>query len=366
MTSISNNPVFVSGAVARQVFQWSDAVECLRTAYRLPESEGATPARTVATVGKAWLRVLPAFPPSGRYFGAKLMGAGVQGVAGGIEYVIVLFDRETSRIAAFVDANTITAYRTAATTALAMDALAPRMPARLAVLGSGLEAQNHARALAAVRTLTEVVVYSPNPEKRAAFAAALTQDLGMQARAAATPEEAVGGADIVLAAAGDVPTLEMLAAIAILRELTPELKIRFINVVDLMTLQPKEEHPHGLANEEFISLFSRDKPILFAYHGYPWLIHRLTYRRSNHGNLHVRGYKEEGTTTTPFDMVVLNTLDRFHLVMDVANQVPKLHAQAAHIKQLMRDKLIDHTQYIHLHGEDMPEIRDWKWPEAKA
>lgn len=210
MTSISNNPVFVSGAVARQVFQWSDAVECLRTAYRLPESEGATPARTVATVGKAWLRVLPAFPPSGRYFGAKLMGAGVQGVAGGIEYVIVLFDRETSRIAAFVDANTITAYRTAATTALAMDALAPRMAARLAVLGSGLEAQNHARALAAVRTLTEVVVYSPNPEKRAAFAAALTQDLGVQARAAATPEEAVGSADIVLAAArsqGEKPIL---------------------------------------------------------------------------------------------------------------------------------------------------------------
>ncbi|MER2541466.1 MAG: phosphoketolase family protein [Azonexus sp.] len=175
-----------------------------------------------------------------------------------------------------------------------------------------------------------------------------------------------GEPDIVLAAAGDVPTLEMLAAISILRELTPELKIRFINVVDLMTLQPQEEHPHGLSSEEFVSLFRNDKPILFAYHGYPWLIHRLTYRRSNHGNLHVRGYKEEGTTTTPFDMVVLNTLDRFHLVMDVANQVPKLQAQAAHIKQLMRDKLIEHTQYIHLHGEDMPEIRDWKWPEAKA
>lgn len=175
-----------------------------------------------------------------------------------------------------------------------------------------------------------------------------------------------GEPDIVLAAAGDVPTLEMLAAIAILRELTPELKIRFINVVDLMTLQPQEEHPHGLANEEFISLFSRDKPILFAYHGYPWLIHRLTYRRSNHGNLHVRGYKEEGTTTTPFDMVVLNNLDRFHLVMDVANQVPKLQAQAAHIKQQMRDKLNEHTQYIHQHGEDMPEIRDWQWPGAQA
>jgi xylulose-5-phosphate/fructose-6-phosphate phosphoketolase len=133
-------------------------------------------------------------------------------------------------------------------------------------------------------------------------------------------------------------------------------------VVDLMTLQPQEEHPHGLSGNEFDSLFSTDKPILFAYHGYPWLIHRLTYRRTNHGNLHVRGYKEEGTTTTPFDMVVLNTLDRFHLVMDVANQVPKLRPQAAHIKQHMRDKLNQHTQYIHKHGEDMPEIRDWKWP----
>ena len=171
-----------------------------------------------------------------------------------------------------------------------------------------------------------------------------------------------GEPDIVLAAAGDVPTLEMLAAIDILRQLAPDLKIRFINVVDLMTLQPQEEHPHGLSSEEFVSLFRSDKPILFAYHGYPWLIHRLTYRRSSHSNLHVRGYKEEGTTTTPFDMVVLNTLDRFHLVMDVANQVPKLAAQAAHIKQRMRDKLNQHTQYIHEHGEDMPEISDWKWP----
>ena len=175
-----------------------------------------------------------------------------------------------------------------------------------------------------------------------------------------------GEPDIVLAAAGDVPTLEMLAAIDILRVLTPDLKIRFINVVDLMTLQPQEEHPHGLSSDEFISLFRSDKPILFAYHGYPWLIHRLTYRRSNHGHLHVRGYTEEGTTTTPFDMVVLNNLDRFHLVMDVANQVPKLQAQAAHIKQLMRDKLNEHTQYIHQHGEDLPEIREWKWPAAKS
>ena len=174
-----------------------------------------------------------------------------------------------------------------------------------------------------------------------------------------------GEPDIVLAAAGDVPTLEMLAAIDILHRLAPDLKIRFINVVDLMTLQPQEEHPHGLSSDEFDSLFTRDKPIIFAYHGYPWLIHRLTYRRSNHGNLHVRGYKEEGTTTTPFDMVVLNTLDRFHLVIDVARRVPKLHAQAAHIKQAMRDKLNEHTQYILEHGEDMPEIRDWQWPAAE-
>ncbi|MDP1524940.1 MAG: phosphoketolase family protein [Rhodocyclaceae bacterium] len=172
--------------------------------------------------------------------------------------------------------------------------------------------------------------------------------------------------DIVLAAAGDVPTLEMLAAISILRELVPDLKMRFINVVDLMTLQPQEEHPHGLSSKEFDSLFGTDKPIIFAYHGYPLLIHRLTYRRTSHANLHVRGYKEEGTTTTPFDMVVLNTLDRFHLVMDVANRVPKLHAQAAHLKQRMRDKLTAHTRYIHEYGEDMPEIRDWKWPGQGA
>lgn len=174
-----------------------------------------------------------------------------------------------------------------------------------------------------------------------------------------------GEPDIVLAAAGDVPTLEMLAAIDILRQIAPALRIRFINVVDLMTLQPQEEHPHGLSDTEFISLFRADTPILFAYHGYPWLIHRLTYRRSNHAHLHVRGYKEEGTTTTPFDMVVLNHLDRFNLVMDVANQVPKLQSQAAHTKQQMRDMLNRHTQYIHEHGEDMPEIRNWQWPAAR-
>jgi xylulose-5-phosphate/fructose-6-phosphate phosphoketolase len=170
-----------------------------------------------------------------------------------------------------------------------------------------------------------------------------------------------GEPDIVLASAGDVPTLEMLATIDILHQVAPELKIRYINVVDLMTLQPQEEHPHGLSSAEFDTLFTTDKPIIFAYHGYPWLIHRLTYRRTN-TKLHVRGYKEEGTTTTPFDMVVLNTLDRFHLVMDVASRVPKLHAQAAHIKQAMRDKLNQHTRYILKHGEDMPEIQDWHWP----
>jgi len=171
-----------------------------------------------------------------------------------------------------------------------------------------------------------------------------------------------GEPDVVLAAAGDVPTLEMLAAVDLLRQFAPGLKIRFINVVDLMTLQPREEHPHGLTDKEFDTLFTTDKPILFAYHGYPWLIHRLTYRRGNHDNLHVRGYKEEGTTTTPFDMTVLNTLDRFHLVMDVMDRVPKMQAQAAHIKQHMRDRLSEHTRYIHEHGEDMPEIRNWKWP----
>ncbi len=171
-----------------------------------------------------------------------------------------------------------------------------------------------------------------------------------------------GEPDVVMACAGDVPTLETLAAVNILRERLPDLKIRVINVVDLMTLQPQEEHPHGLSNNEFDSLFTKDKPIIFAYHGYPWLIHRLTYRRTNHKNLHVRGYKEEGTTTTPFDMTVLNDLDRFHLVIDVIDRVPKLHYVAAYVKQAMRDKLIEHRDYITRRGEDMPEVRDWKWP----
>ncbi len=168
--------------------------------------------------------------------------------------------------------------------------------------------------------------------------------------------------DVVMACAGDVPTIEVLAAVAILREHLPELRIRVINVVDLMTLQPSEEHPHGLSGDRFDSLFTTDRPIIFAYHGYPWLIHRLTYRRTNHDNLHVRGYKEEGSTTTPFDMCVLNDLDRFHLVCDVIDRVPGLGVRAAHLRQHMRDRRIEHKQYIEEHGEDMPEIRNWRWP----
>ena len=167
--------------------------------------------------------------------------------------------------------------------------------------------------------------------------------------------------DVVMACAGDVPTLETLAAIDILRQHLPDLKIRMVNVVDLMTLQPQTEHPHGLSDKDFDSIFTTDKPIIFAFHGYPWLIHRLTYRRTNHKNLHVRGYKEEGTTTTPFDMVVMNDLDRFNLADDVIDRVPRLSNTAAHIKQMLHNKLIEHKQYIAEHGDDMPEIRDWKW-----
>jgi xylulose-5-phosphate/fructose-6-phosphate phosphoketolase len=171
--------------------------------------------------------------------------------------------------------------------------------------------------------------------------------------------------DVVMACCGDVPTLETLAAVSILREHIPSLKIRVVNVVDLMKLQPDSEHPHGLKDKDFDALFTRNKPVIFAYHGYPWLIHRLTYRRTNHDNIHVRGYKEEGTTTTPFDMVVMNDLDRFHLASDVADRVPTLGSKVAYFKQFLRDKLIDHKQYVHKHGQDLPQIQEWRWSPSQ-
>src|SRR5436309_2004261 len=170
--------------------------------------------------------------------------------------------------------------------------------------------------------------------------------------------------DVVLVCAGDVPTLETLAAVQLLHQYLPGLKVRVVNVVDLMKLQPVTEHPHGLNDRDFDEIFTTNKPIIFAYHGYPWLIHRLTYRRMNHANLHVRGYKEEGTITTPFDMAVLNDLDRFHLVADVVDRVPGLSNKAAYVKQTVRDRLIEHRQYIYEHGEDMPAICDWRWSTA--
>jgi xylulose-5-phosphate/fructose-6-phosphate phosphoketolase len=172
----------------------------------------------------------------------------------------------------------------------------------------------------------------------------------------------LGEPDVVLACCGDTPTLETLAAAAILRERLPELKVRVVNIVDLMRLQPESEHPHGLPDSEFDSLFTEDKPIVFAFHGYPWLIHRLAYRRTNHGNLHVRGYKEEGTTTTPFDMVMLNDLDRFHLVMDVIDRVPGLAGKAARLRQEMVDTRLRCRAWTREHGEDDPRVRDWVWP----
>jgi xylulose-5-phosphate/fructose-6-phosphate phosphoketolase len=164
--------------------------------------------------------------------------------------------------------------------------------------------------------------------------------------------------------AGDVPTMEALAAVDLLRGFFPDLGIRFVNVVDLMRLQDEREHPHGLTAAEFDALFTRDKPVIFAYHGYPWLIHRLTYKRTNHGNMHVRGYKEEGTTTTPFDMTVMNQVDRFNLAMDVIDRVPRLQATSGAAREALKNKLIEHKIYVQSHGEDLEEIRNWKWTPA--
>jgi xylulose-5-phosphate/fructose-6-phosphate phosphoketolase len=169
-----------------------------------------------------------------------------------------------------------------------------------------------------------------------------------------------------MACAGDAPTLETLAAVALLRQHLPQLKVRVVNVVDLMTLQPSQVHPHGVSDARFDALFTVDKPVIFAYHGYPWTIHRLSYRRTNHRNIHVRGYNEEGTTTTPFDMTVLNGLDRFHLVQSVIEWVPQVGAEGAALKRRMQDKLAEHTAYVRLHGQDMPEIRDWRWNPTPA
>ena len=171
-----------------------------------------------------------------------------------------------------------------------------------------------------------------------------------------------GEPDVVLACAGAIPTLEVLAAAALLREHLPDLRVRVVNVVDLMRLQHESEHPHGLSDREFDALFTASKPVIFAYHGYPWLIHRLTYRRTNHDGLHVRGYKEEGTTTTPFDMVMLNDMDRFHLVMDVIDRVPGLGERAATLRQHMTDERLRHRAYTREVGDDPPDVRDWKWP----
>lgn len=210
MTSLPDHPVFVSGETARAVFRWEDAIRALQSAYAQPMAPAAVPPRTIAQSGGAWLRTLPAAPPGGRYYGAKLMGMAMAAAKPGVEYVIVLFDRETSRIAAFLDANHLTGFRTAATSAAALDRLAPKAPARLAVIGSGLEASMHTRAFASVRSLTEIRVFSPTPERRSAFADAAVRDLQVPARAVSSAQEAVEGADIVLAAArshGEVPIL---------------------------------------------------------------------------------------------------------------------------------------------------------------
>jgi xylulose-5-phosphate/fructose-6-phosphate phosphoketolase len=170
-----------------------------------------------------------------------------------------------------------------------------------------------------------------------------------------------GEPDVVMACCGDVPTLETLAAVDFLRRHVPDLKIRVVNVVDLMTLQPASEHPHGLPDKEYDAIFTTDKPIIFAFHGYPWLIHRLVYRRTNQ-RVHVRGYKEEGAVTTPFDMCVMNDIDRFHLAIDVLDRVERLRSVTAYVRQTLRNKLVDHKHYIDEHGEDLPEVKDWVWP----
>src|SRR2546429_9458850 len=183
-----------------------------------------------------------------------------------------------------------------------------------------------------------------------------TRDIGIWEWAS---NDQPGEPDVVMPCAGDVPALETLAAVDLLRTHLPDLRVRVVNVVDLMRLEQETEHPHGLSESEFDALFTTSRPVIFAYHGYPWLIHRLTYRRHNHANLHVRGYKEEGTTTTPFDMVMLNDLDRFHLVMDVIDRVPELHSRAAHLRQRMVDDRLRARQYTREHGDDLPEVRDW-------
>ena len=167
--------------------------------------------------------------------------------------------------------------------------------------------------------------------------------------------------DVVMACAGDVATQEILAATSLLRKHVPDLRIRVVNVVDLMTLQPSSEHPHGLDDDAFDALFTTDRPVIFAYHGYPWLIHRLCYRRKNHDNMHVRGYKEEGTTTTPFDMVVLNNMDRFQLSIDALRRVPRLKSASDQAIVTFNSKLAEHREYIKIHGEDLPEITNWRW-----
>jgi xylulose-5-phosphate/fructose-6-phosphate phosphoketolase len=167
--------------------------------------------------------------------------------------------------------------------------------------------------------------------------------------------------DVVMACAGDVPTMECIAAVDMLRRMAPDLRVRVVNVVDLMTLQPKETHPHGLADSEFDALFTRDKPVIFAFHGYPTLVHRLIYKRTNAARFHVHGFLGEGTTTTPFDMVVLNKLSRFHLVADALHRVPRFANHAAYAQQEIREKLVEHVRYTRAHGADMPEIRDWRW-----